>query len=115
MCYLKPQKPPSAEPLIDEYTRKATAAFRASKPDAAFYLGFHVCTCEKAQSAACDFILPDGTLTNSLLIHYLAMHREEVDWRTLSTIGALDIAGADPTQEEIFPSVRTFDYMHKKQ
>ncbi len=112
LCYLHSQEPPSSRPLIDKFTRKATAALRKSKMNPIAFGGFYACPCGKAHSASTDFILPDGTLTNSLLIHYLAMHREEVDLKDLATIERFDSGAEEPTEEEIFPSVITFNYIH---
>ena len=100
VLYVEPGRYTSAEPLIDELTRKMTAAFRASESDGACWRGFHVCACG-VNSTNHDFILPGGQQTNSLCVHYLAFHRDEVPEAELAKVAALDAGEADPSAEEL--------------
>jgi hypothetical protein len=103
LLYLHPKGKPECEnPVIDELTRKMTAAFRQSKRGGS-YRGFHECTGEDCEmpSANADYTLPNGMQTNSLCIHYLACHRSEVPQRELDKVAALDFGEEDPNEEEI--------------
>ncbi len=39
--------------------------------------GFHFCVCDEMSSCN-DYLLPSGHITNSLCVHYVAFHRDEV-------------------------------------
>ena len=41
------------------------------------YMGVHQCICG-AKSHSRDYLLPNGYVTNSLAVHYLEFHRDEV-------------------------------------
>lgn len=77
MLFIEPQQPPSDQPVIDDATRKMAGAYRRSQPSRYESCGFHSCSCG-AISDHVNHVLPDGTLTNSLCVHYLAYHRHEV-------------------------------------
>src|SRR5262249_52971517 len=56
---------------------KMAAAFRKAKPSKWAWSGVHECVCG-ALSANSDFELPNGEVTNSLCVQYVAHHRCEV-------------------------------------
>lgn len=100
VLYLTPGPSTSAEPVIDELTRKMTAAFRASESTGVRWRGVHFCRCG-VNSDNTDYILPGGRQTNSLCIHYLAFHRDEVPGGELAKVAALEAAEAEPSAEEL--------------
>lgn len=59
---------------------------RAARKD--FTRGFHTCVCG-ARSDNAEHVLPDGTVTNSLAVHYLMRHRAEVPQSELDKIRRL--------------------------
>ena len=100
VLYVNPGPYTSPEPLIDELTRKMTAAYRAARSDEMYWRGFHVCRCG-VNSTNCDYILPGGQQANSLCIHYLAFHRDEVPAEELAKVSALAAGEAEPSPEEL--------------
>jgi hypothetical protein len=58
-----------------------------SQPSRYQSCGFHACSC-CAISDHVNHVLPDGTLTNSLCVHYLAYHRHECPRPNLDTLGS---------------------------
>src|SRR5262249_41433348 len=100
LLYIEPWRDAAASPLIDELTCKMTAAYRAAQPDPNASRGFHECVCG-AQSTCCDYFLPDGQKTNSLCIHYLAHHREEIPPAQLERVASLHYGKAEPTGDEL--------------
>ena len=100
VLYIQPGPYTPAEPVIDELTRKMAAAYRAAESDGMCWRGFHVCRCG-VNSSNCDYILPGGQQTNSLCVHYLAFHRNEVPAEELAKVAALESGEAEPTTEEL--------------
>jgi len=102
LLYIVPSAKVSDEPTIDALTRKMTAAFRAADDDTAFgFAGVHTCACG-AQSDCTDVVLPNGTVTNTLCVHYLACHRDEVPASELEKVAQLDSGEAEPSPDEIY-------------
>ncbi len=99
ILYIEPSARVSLHPIVDQLTRKMTAAFRRSIPGPG-YRGFHVCSCG-VFSSNCDYKLPNDQITNSLCIHYLAFHREEIPETELKKAGRLDYGEEEPTAEEL--------------
>jgi len=104
ILYIEPSKKVSDEPLIDEATRKMVAALRLALPSPS-YRGFHECACG-ARSSNCDYKLPNGEMTNSLSVHYLAYHRDEISDEHLSKVLELKFGEAEPTIEEMRAGMR---------
>lgn len=104
LLFIEPSACTSSIPLVDSLTRKMTAAFRQG---AILYYckGFHVCACGVFSSNS-DYSLPNGDMTNSLCIHYLAFHRDEVPEAQLSRVAALNCGEAEPTIDELSPPRR---------
>jgi hypothetical protein len=105
LLFIEPRRSPSAEPVVDEYTRRMAGAMLSASPQAA-YRGIHHCRCGAA-STNCDYIVRiaervagspwHGLLTNSLAVHYLALHRDEVPPGELAKVLTLTAEPADPT------------------
>jgi hypothetical protein len=100
LLYIEPRQPASTAPMVDHLTRKMTAAFRAAKPSGLGYCGIHACVCS-AVSKNRDFWLPNGEMTNSLCVHYVAHHRAEVPPDHLAKIEAFTFGEVEPTPEEL--------------
>lgn len=75
-------------PLEDDLTRLARDVFLFSDGSKYVYRGFHVCVCG-AVSDNLDHVLPDGTVTSSLLPHYVACHRDEIPPSELEKLKAI--------------------------
>jgi len=101
LLYIEPKGVPSKEPLIDDLTKKMTECFRQASPKD-YYKGFHECCCG-ASDSACDFTLKSGIITNSLCVHYLAFHRDEVPRTELAklVVETLGLTGVEPTAKEL--------------
>lgn len=100
MLYIEPKNPPSEEPIIDELTMKMAASLRKAALPSYQYLGFHTCVCG-AKSDSTDFILPNGLLTNSLCVHYLAYHRAEIEETELWAVDGLSDGFEYPDSHEL--------------
>lgn len=99
LLFIHPTQQGAAAPLIDRLTRKMTAAFRQARLKGG-YRGTHWCVCG-ARSTNCDYNLPNGEMTNSLCVHYLAHHRPEVPPEQLARVEALDCEEAESANEEL--------------
>jgi hypothetical protein len=100
LLFIEPRLPPSVEPIVDDWTRKVTGAYRASRKANYAFCGFHECSCG-ALSDTTDHVLPDGTMTNSLCVHYVAYHRHEVPEPEREKIRKLSADSAEPTSLEL--------------
>lgn len=99
-------------PLIDDMTRRVTALWRARvSPDSCKrYRGMHTCTgagC-RSHSDNLDHAIRVGDShiqTNSLIVHYVACHREDVDdverAKVERLFGLLGLVEQTPTTHEI--------------
>ena len=98
----------SNDPVIDNLTRMMAAAYRqATTPDYG-YRGVHVCTGEgcNATSSNTDHTLPNGQTTNSLCVHYLAFHREDIPAEELEKVAALTYGEVEPNDQELAAPAR---------
>lgn len=88
LLYIEPQRPRSAEPVIDQLTVRVAIAldnYRETgtlRNSGTFVKGrawnsVHTCSCG-AKSTDVDYKLSNGMFTNSLAPHYMAWHRDEV-------------------------------------
>ena len=97
----------SRKPVIDELTRRMTAAYRESTYGFN-YRGYRSCTCgafSDNHGAHSIFIFKPATVeifTTSLCVHYLAFHRDEVPKEELEKVAALPFGEAEPNQEELY-------------
>src|SRR5262245_66240633 len=99
LLFIEPSQAASPSPVIDEITRRMCAAFRKAR-HSGHWCGVHECMCGE-QSTACDYRLPNGDLTNSLCVHYLAHHRSEVPPEQLARISAFRFGKAKPKEQEL--------------
>lgn len=100
LLFIEPERPASTTPVLDAITRRMCAAFRKSRPSDYAFGGVHVCCC-RAISSCTDHILPRGEVTNSLCVHYVAHHRDEVPRRELALVERLDSGEAEPIEREL--------------
>ena len=99
LLYIEPRRSASAVPSIDRVTRRMCAAFRQGRPGEA-YRGVHECICG-AISECCDYQLPNGEMTNSLCMHYLAHHRSEVPPEQIARISEFAFGETKPSEQEL--------------
>lgn len=92
----------STTPLIDELTRKMTAAWRRRRESEYGYRGFHVCVCGAFSDNKDHWVgNGDGLLTNSLCVHYLAFHRDGIPQEELDKVHALAYGEEEPNEKEL--------------
>jgi hypothetical protein len=77
LLFIEPKNKELSEPIFDELTMKLSNALDNATQNGIFYKGVHFCVCG-AKSANFDLILPNGQITNSLAMHYMSHHRDEV-------------------------------------
>ena len=100
LLFIEPRLPPAEKPIVDDLTRKIAGAYRESHEPNFAYCGFHECSCG-ALSDTTDHVLPNGTVTNSLCVHYVAYHRHEIPRTELAKIRKLSAHSAEPTSLEL--------------
>jgi len=100
LLYIEPAQPASTEPVLDHLTRKMAAAFRKARLSEWGSCGVHECVCG-AHSTSRDYRLPNGEVTNSLCVHYVAHHRSEVPAGQLARIEAFTFGEAEPPAEQL--------------
>lgn len=80
LLMIEPVGPISASPVCDDLVDRMQEALHVARKGAT-YRGFHTCVCG-AHSGSTDLFVTtvDGheLLTNSLAVHYLMYHRDEV-------------------------------------
>lgn len=103
---IEPSARTSATPLIDELTRKMTAAWRRRRDSKDGYRGIHMCACSRAFSDNKDHWVGngDGFLTNSLCVHYLAFHRDDIPQEELDKVRGLVCGEEEPSEKELAKS-----------
>jgi hypothetical protein len=100
LLYIEPSQSASPEPVLDHLTRQMAAAFRRAWLTPGSWGGFHECVCG-AWSTNCDYRLPNGEVTNSLCVHYVAHHRSEVPIDQVTQVEAFAFGEVEPTAEEL--------------
>jgi hypothetical protein len=108
LLFIEPRGAPSAEPVVDELTRKMAKALNrgrwgvaiSGKLRAGAYRGHHTCSCG-AQSTNQDCELTNLLVTNFLAVHYLAYHRDEVPEAQLQKVAELLDGEAEPTWAQL--------------
>ena len=100
LLFIKPQRLPTAEPLIDDLTMRMTSALRQARVPDNRYCGIHVCICG-AGSDSTNRILANGEVTNTLCVHYLAYHRAEVPAAELDAVRRLPAGAEVPSRAEL--------------
>lgn len=101
LLMVEPTSPRSATPVIDGLTRKMAAALATARIGN-HYRGQHSCTGHGCRSASDNADHHVGeALTNSLAVHYLAYHREDVPAEELLKVAALAGDEVEPTTAQI--------------
>jgi len=67
----------ATDPIQDDLTNLARIVFDKSRPNNICYRGVHTCICG-INSDNRNWILLNGVITNSLLVHYVECHRSEI-------------------------------------
>jgi len=88
LLYIRPTQPASKKPVEDELTAKMRALLAVAQKGTC-WRGWHTCVCGE-HSTTYDLVLPDGTITNSLAVHYLAYHRDEVPESEIDKLNRID-------------------------
>ena len=88
LLFIVPVNTAANEPLVDELTLKMVRALREGRPANYIYAGHHTCICG-AKSGSTDIVLPNGWVTNTLCVHYVAYHRDEVPAADLEAVRRL--------------------------
>jgi len=88
ILFVEPVRPAANLPVRDALSAKMRELMAQSTPSDYVYFGFHQCICG-AKSDSRDWILPTGQKTNSLAVHYLEYHRDEVPDEELEKIRKL--------------------------
>ena len=104
LLMLVPKNGASAEPVIDEVTRKMAAALRNHSRNGRVSRGLHVCRCGAFSDNSEHWIKDDKGgeyLSNSLAVHYVAYHRDEVPKEELQKIAELPGGGEEPNKREL--------------
>lgn len=109
ILFIEPTLLANREPVIDRYTKKMTAAYHQTLTGFlgngeimdVVTRGFQRCSCG-ATSDSVNHVLPDKSAeTNSLCIHYLAHHRDEVPEAELEKVAALTYGEEEPAIGEL--------------
>ena len=103
---IEPSGRASATPLIDELTRKMTAAWRRRRDSKDSYRGFHVCACGAYSDNKDHWVSDDNLFTNSLCIHYLAFHRNDIPLEELEKVRAFAHGEKEPSDQELVHPTR---------
>ena len=98
---VEPSAKTSAEPLVDGLTRRMTAAWRLRRDGKDSYRGFHICACGTFSDNKDHWVGDDDLLTNSLCIHYLAFHRNDIPQEELDKVRTLPYGEEEPSDEEL--------------
>ncbi len=99
ILFIEPQEFPSAEPVIGVTVRRMAAILAKATGTGPVYMGVHHCKCG-AESDNQDFELPDGSITNSLAVHYLAYHRHEIPREELAKVVIMFVACGSISEQE---------------
>lgn len=99
LLFIEPKNPASIHPVVDELTQRMAAALNDGTRKGC-WKGVHTCVCG-AESTNCNYLLSDGQVTNSLAVHYLAYHRDEVPKSELRKVRNLPEQGTEPTRRQL--------------
>lgn len=92
LLMIEPTGPASAAPVMDELTYKMRRALANERLSDYVYKGWHTCVCGVCSDNNDHFVATvDGGeyLTNSLAVHYLMFHRDEVPESELEKVRSL--------------------------
>lgn len=103
LLMIEPSSRVSSASIVDALTRNMTAAWRERRRTDSTN-GPHQCACGARSDINWWRVGGEpGWPTNSLCIHYLAYHRDEVPAEELEKVRALNTDGVEPTPEELHP------------
>lgn len=100
LLFIEPKGVGASSALVDTATRRMAAAFRQAEAIQPYYCGFYVCVCG-ACSGPQDLQLPNDRKINSLCVHYLAYHRDEVPLGQLQEVEHLPFGEVEPSEQEL--------------
>jgi hypothetical protein len=100
LLYIRPKNMPTEEPVIDDLTLRMVGALRSARSPSYGYCGLHSCV-RGALSDSSDRILPNGWMTNTLCVHYLAYHRTELPEKDRDAVGTLPPDKQAPTSFDL--------------
>jgi len=90
LLFMRPKNPPSAEPVMDDITKLVTKYWAFNKRSKYMYKGTHQCSCHVSSTNSDHFIGPNyDILTNSLCLHYVQFHRDEIPQDELDRVVSL--------------------------
>jgi hypothetical protein len=96
--------PATPEPVIDELTKKLAAAWLGHDVGHVGHRYTHKCACGARSDNRDHYVrASDGKRlkTNSLAIHYLAFHREQIPAAELAKLDLLPAAEGNPTRTQL--------------
>ena len=103
LLFIEPTKGKSAVPVLDEYTMRMKAAWDVRLVSEHSWRGFHVCVCGAWRDNKDHYVGRGfGIVTNSLCLHYLAWHREEIPPDQLKIVASLTLDVVMPTPAELY-------------
>lgn len=99
ILYFEPKNNKSSVPVIDDLTIKMFNAFKAYNATGIVNnkyqfiqgistMGTHECICGE-RSHAKDYLIENDYIVNSLCVHYLALHRDEVSQEDIDKVNSL--------------------------
>ena len=90
LLFMQPKNIPADEPVMDNITKILTRAWVRSQRSTYSYKGTHTCSCGAKSTSADHFIGEENSLrTNSLCLHYVQFHRDEIPLDELDKLRAL--------------------------
>lgn len=100
LLFIEPKTLADKVPVIDKLTRMMTGAMGKATTKVR-WRGVHTCVCG-AHSDNADYrimqIFDPDFITNSLAVHYLARHRNEIPESELKKVESLPYGEAEPTE-----------------
>lgn len=99
LLYIEPYNNKTNTPVLDELTIKVFNAWKTRIGEGVYMngglvrglrtMGLHECRCGK-YSGNSDYELEGGKITNTLCVHYMAYHRNEVPEKEMKKVEELD-------------------------
>lgn len=87
LMMIEPKRGSKSMPISDPYTIMAEELLKTATTECPTR-GWHRCKCG-ANSDNVSHVLPCGTITNSLLVHYVSEHRDEVPESEMNKLSKL--------------------------
>jgi hypothetical protein len=85
ILFIHPKNRKPSTPINDEVTKTIEYLFSNATEYGSRFRGFHMCICGK-HSDNVNYMLPNGMVTNSLCIHYIRDHRDEVPQKDIDKL-----------------------------